>query len=125
MSTLIKTVLVAFLLMNSSCDSAKGPAVKSTNDAENKTAVMERDWQKEGFEKAMVKQNKDEGCPLILVLEKTGEAIDPINIDAEPFAAMRKPETEVYIKFRRLRMPNRCDMAGPVEIEAMERAVRE
>lgn len=125
MSTLIKTVLVALILMNSGCDSAKEPAANSTNDAENKTTSMERNWQQEGYVKAMVKQNKDKGCPLILVLNKTGEAIDPINIDAEPFAALRKPETEVYIKFRRLRMPNRCKMAGPVEIESMERAAKE
>ena len=125
MSTLIKLVLATFLLTNSGCDSAKEPAANSTNDAENKTTTMERNWQKEGYVKAMVKQNNDKGCPLILVLDKTGEAIDPINIDAEPFAALRKPETEVYIKFRRLRMPNRCDMAGPVEIESMERAAKE
>ncbi|MBT8272122.1 MAG: hypothetical protein KJO25_08770, partial [Bacteroidia bacterium] len=106
MSTIIKVALASFLLLNSACNSAKDPADNSTTEAENKTVTMERDWQKEGFVKAMIKQNKDKGCPLILVLDKTGEAIDPINIDAEPFAAMRKPETEVYIKFRRLRMPN-------------------
>ena len=125
MNTLVKIVLLTLFLSNSGCNAAKEPALNSNPENENRIVEMERDWQKEGFVKGVIKQSKESGCPFVLILESGGESLDPINFDNETFIDMKKPDTPVYVKFRRLRMANRCSFALPVELEAMEEIKKE
>lgn len=73
----------------------------------------------DGFVTAtVVLHNEASGCPVLLEFEN-GEKLDPINLDE----SLAKDQTLLWVKFSRLRMPPRCDIASAISLtEAQKKA---
>lgn len=115
MMLFFKMSIFLFLATTAGCDSAKSAA---TNEQETK-AIETMDDSKlvaDGYILASVKYQEDSKCSYILVDEKKNLMYDPINFDAEKFASFKSNDAKVYVKFRGLRMPNRCPNIQPVEL---------
>ncbi len=66
-----------------------------------------------GFKKATIVFSEVEGdCAYTLSVDGESTLFDPINLGEE----FKKSQTTIWVKYRPLRMPNRCDKANPVEI---------
>ncbi len=96
------------------CNSGYSNAASSAD-----AMAKEQQMTENGFIKAtVVLQNDASGCPVLLVFEN-GEKLDPINLDQ----SLAKDNTELWVKFSRLRMPPRCDIASAISIkEAQKKA---
>ena len=92
--------------MASSCNSAKSTTNNQDSAAADSTMIAD------GFVAATVMLNNTEsGCPVLLVFEN-GEKLDPINLDE----SLAIDQTILWVKFSRLRMPPRCDVASAISI---------
>tara|TARA_R110002072_G_scaffold174802_11_gene330468 strand:+ start:17067 stop:17417 length:351 start_codon:yes stop_codon:yes gene_type:complete len=104
--------LVAFsilLLLIFSCQSKKEATHSSTETMNQSDLKMSED----GFKKAIIVYSEVEGdCPYTLSVDGESTLFDPINLGEE----YKKSQTNIWVKYRPLRMPNRCEKANPVEI---------
>lgn len=97
------------MLFAFSCQPKKNTTHNSTMDMNQSDVKMSE----QGFKKATVIYSELEGdCPYTLSVEGETTLFDPINLGEEH----KKSQTTIWVKYRPLRIPNRCDKANPVEI---------
>lgn len=95
------------LLLMCSCNSNK----KTLEDKSN--TLKDKNYQENGFKKATVIFSEIEGdCPYTISVEGESTLFDPINLGED----YKKSQASIWVKYRPLRIPNRCDKANPVEI---------
>lgn len=120
MTLAIKIILCFSLILQSSCNSSKTTVENQDKKQANITAMDEK-LTSEGYSSGIVKINEDSDCPYIIVDEKTKEQFDPINFEEEKYASFKSAGSKIYVKFRRLRMPNRCTEAQPISLEDIKK----
>jgi len=99
-------VLILFAF---SCQTKKNTTLNSKEDMNQLDLKMSE----EGFKKATVIYSEIEGdCPYTISVEGESTLFDPINL-GENF---KKSQAAIWVKYRPLRIPNRCDKANPIEI---------
>ena len=101
-------VIISFVVLTDSCKTA------NTQNAE-KHSTDKRNMLSKGFQEASLELNSSDGCPVLLIMGE--EQLDPINLSDFTI----ETPSEVWVKFGRLRIKNRCDAASPVKIEAIEK----
>lgn len=112
MSILPKVLSLTILLVAFSCNSKK-------NIADEESGNKQKEMIEAGFKKATILYSEKEGdCPYTLKIEGGTYLFDPINLEE----AYKEANMEVWVKYRPLRIPNRCDKANPVEITEIEKA---
>jgi len=114
MNLILKLSTVLFLMISSSCDSAKTAATEESS--EKSPEVMDTKMVQDGYIAGTVKYLKNSECSYILVDEKLQTQYDPINIDEAKFASFKSDASKVYFKFTSLRRMNRCPEARPIQI---------
>ena len=115
MELLIKTLAIGWLILNSGCDATK----EMNRENQGKRQMTEQqvaDFSSEGFSRATILRSHTEGCNYLLILEKSQEKLDPVNIDDEKFSEYKTVDGSIWIKFKRLRRSSRCPGANPVQL---------
>ncbi len=111
MSVLPKTLSLTIILLAFSCNSKKTIVDKVPEN-------QQKEMTEAGFKKANVLYSAKEGdCPYTLKIDGESYLFDPINLEE----TYKKPNLEVWVKYRSLRIPNRCDKASPVEITEIKK----
>tara|TARA_R110000850_G_scaffold271031_2_gene404632 strand:+ start:18432 stop:18770 length:339 start_codon:yes stop_codon:yes gene_type:complete len=104
------SLLIAFCVM--SCNSNK--KVSEDNKISSDQELID-----EGFKKAVIlHSDKEEDCPYVLSIDNESLLFDPVNLESN----YKSANIEVWVKYRPLRMPNRCEKANPVEIIEIRKA---
>lgn len=109
MKSLLLTGIILLMYMVVSCQS------KNTATHNSATTAIQNEYKmsKEGFKKGVIIHSLVENdCPYVISIEETSVLIDPINLDED----FKTSQEKVWLKYRPLRMPNRCEKAVPVEI---------
>ncbi len=116
--TLLKTSFALLFILAIACNSTKN-STDSTTEASS-TAVETSTasaMMTDGFEKAEIMTSNEEGCPYVLkMVNMEDELFDPINLET----SFQSNGEKVWVKYRRLRMANRCNGASPVSIESIQ-----
>ncbi len=95
------------ILLMFSCNSNKATSEDDSSLISDKSNI------ENGFKKATVIYSETEGdCPYTISVEGETTLFDPVNLGEE----YKKSQATIWVKYRPLRMPNRCDKANPVEI---------
>lgn len=97
------------ILFAFSCQPKKNTTLNSKEDINPSDLKMSE----EGFKKATVIYSEIKGdCPYTISVEGESTLFDPINLGED----YKTSQATIWVKYRPLRMPNRCDKANPVEI---------
>ncbi len=88
---------------------SKGESIVKNNDV-NKTLI------EEGYSIGRVKYISDSQCSYIIIDREINSEFDPINLEEKKYLPFRKDSMIIYYKYRRLRMPYRCDVIQPIEL---------
>lgn len=114
----MKLFIISLLLVIFGCDSSKNIAKDSNKHVEipSETKVLNNALISQGYKVGTVKEVKSGDCTFIIVDEKTGAELDPVNFNEDMFKLMRKHDKKVYYKYTRSRMMNRCGNYQPVRI---------
>ncbi|MEX0996350.1 MAG: hypothetical protein WDZ45_04835 [Flavobacteriaceae bacterium] len=92
-----------------SCQSKKEATLTTTETMNQSELKMSED----GFKKATVVYSEvEDDCPYTISVDGESTLFDPINLEEE----YKKSQNNIWVKYRSLRMPNRCEKATPVEI---------
>lgn len=96
----------AFVMLAFSCNTNKSVS------GENRDISSEK-MEEAGFQKVELVVSDTEGdCPYTLQIKGQETLLDPINLED----TYKKSGISLWVKYRPLRMPNRCEKANPVEI---------
>ena len=108
------------MLIQSACDSSK-TSIENPEKKEMNTNKIHEKLISEGYSFCVIKRIEDSKCPYMFIDENTKEQFDPINIEEEGYASFKSTDSKIYIKFRRLRMPSRCNEAQPISLEDIKK----
>ena len=120
MNIIIKSTLLGLLLIASGCDASKTSASEETKTADTSKSMTNQEMMDQGYNAAIFVYDDKSKCPIVMELQESKEKLDPVNIDEDKFSQLRQEGNTVYVKFRRLRMMNRCPEAAPVEIDDLK-----
>lgn len=109
-------IALAMLMFFMSCNSQKKVA-DTSGDNKEKQSFNSTDLIEQGYKEAIFSEieGSDINCNKVITIVKSGELLDPINID-EFFKGNYSKEENVWVKFSSLRMQNRCTNARPIKI---------
>ncbi len=111
MNLLPKAISLTIILLTISCNCKK--------IADKETDNQQKEMMEAGFKKAVILHSDKEGdCPYVLSIDNEEMLFDPINLESN----YKSANIEVWVKYRPLRMANRCDKASPVEIIEIKKA---
>jgi len=108
-------ILFSFLIV--SCNTSH--KTTTTNNSENESQMESKKMTESGFTTGTIVHSEKEGdCPITIQVDEEEGAIyyDPINITED----FQNNGEQVWFKFTRLRMMNRCDNASPIRIEEIQ-----
>ncbi|MDC8002642.1 hypothetical protein POV27_01140 [Aureisphaera galaxeae] len=119
----MKTLILLSCIAIASCNSTKKTVTEATDATEEVTDTQDMQttdksaatMESEGYLKGVIVAGKGEGSCEYVIDVKGGFAeqkVDPTNLTD----AFKSDTQKVWIKFRGLRMQNRCPEARPVEI---------
>lgn len=94
--------------------------VEAQNNS-NSSDIATKQLLKEGYKLGKVTINEGTSCPFIIEIKDSNLKMDPINFTDTKFKDFRENELVVFIKYRLIRMANRCHEAQPIEIEAIKK----
>lgn len=111
MNLLPKVISLTILLLAFSCNSKK--------IADKEMDNQQKEMMEAGFKKATILYSEKEGdCPYVLAIDNEDLLYDPTNLESN----YKSANMEVWVQYRPLRMPNRCEKASPVEIIEIKKA---
>lgn len=121
--TILKSSLVLLLFVAISCNSTKNSTATSTSTSSNQNAETMNNskmMMEDGYKMGTIVASKAEGdCPFTIRIE---DGNPPYLLDPQNLENMYKKEGEkVWVKFRGLRMMNRCTNANPIEITTIQK----
>jgi hypothetical protein len=99
------SILFILLLVTMSCQCKK--STSQTMDRPEGKMI------EDGFKKATIVHSSLHGdCEYTFAVEGETNLFDPINLEDK----FQKSQNKIWVKYRPLRMPNRCEKASPVEV---------
>lgn len=104
-------ILTLAFCLASSCNSSKATA-EETTEAQTQIQNMIDQGYKLGIIKLQPEVN---GCPVVIKIGD--EVLDPTDMAQE----FNEDGLQVWVKFRRLRMPPRCNMASAISITEIQK----
>lgn len=103
------------ILMMISCNSHKATSDKMTSEdmtnMKNEKTFVENDYKKA----VVIFSDSETDCPYTISVDGETTLFDPINLENN----YKKAQSKIWVKYRPLRMANRCEKANPVEITAI------
>jgi hypothetical protein len=118
--TLLKSLAVIFTMVLISCCSGQKTGIENSASETNNDITMDAQKMMEaGFKQASIMASEEtSACPFIMKMAgNDADLLDPINLDEK----YMKQDMKIWVKYRNLRMQNRCDKARPVEIEEIQK----
>lgn len=118
--TLLKSFVAIFtLIMFFCCSGQKTAGENSSNETNNDITMNTQKMMEAGFKQASIVASEEQGdCPFIMkVAGDDSVLLDPVNLDEK----YMKHGKKIWVKYRGLKMMNRCDKANPVEIEEIQK----
>ena len=118
--TLLKSLAVLFsMALMSCCSGQKKAAENNAAETNNEVTMNTQKMMEAGFKQASIMASEEtDDCPFIMKMAgNDSDLLDPVNLDEK----YMKHDVKIWVKFRSLRMKNRCDKARPVEIEEIQK----
>lgn len=114
----ILLAIVGLGILSFACSSTKAKEAQ-TETQESTQKLNSEKMISEGFSKGKISASKTAECPYVLTVENYKDNMDPINLK-DFFKTEDVPE-KVWVKYSNLRMKNRCNLARPISITAIEK----
>ncbi len=128
---LIKTSIFFICIVMASCNSSKSSINDEQGNTEEitdktdmeATSKSDAEMAEEGYQKGIILAGKGKDACEYVIDIKGGyveQKVDPTNLDD----IYKKDQALVWVKFRGLRMMNRCPEARPVEITEIQKRAK-
>jgi len=117
---LLKSFAVIFtFIIISCCSGQKTAGEDSSNQTSNDITMNTQKLMEAGFKQASIIASEEQSdCPFIMKMAgNDSDLLDPINLDEK----YKQDGEKIWVKFKSLRMQNRCDKARPVQIEEIQK----
>ena len=111
-----KLSLVILILSFKSCNTNKTVVGENSKEESIISKQVNETLINEGYSIGTMQYVSDSSCAYIIIDEKTQTKFDPINIEEKRFTVYREHSIHIYYKYRRLRMPHRCNDIQPIEL---------
>jgi len=116
----IITLFMASLFFFSCCSTKKEVSERAKTELNNQQKNANVDKMiKQGFKSGTIIASKESECPFVINIDDSNSTrfLDPINLEN----SYKIDQQKIWLKFRALRMKNRCSKANPIEIEEIKK----
>lgn len=121
MNSTLKLLLFICFVSLQSCNTTKTTAEENSKEEILENMGTHELLLKDGYSLGSIKYIEHSNCSYIIVDKATNTKFDPINLDDKEFEIFKEDSLIIYFKFRRLRMPHRCDTIQPIELTEIKK----